>query len=410
MHRTWLTGTALAAVLAATPALAQDDPRCDLSGAMASSETIAAIDTDANGEISREEYMTCLDANVADGERQSFVDAFDELDEDGDAVIVIADLELADGGTETATAQDAVPTKVAVTQPNAEVKVDQAAPTVSVDQANPKVAVQQAEPQVAVTQEEPKVSVSQPEPEVSVTQPEPTVEVQQDEAQVAIQQPKPQVQIDAPAPEVEVTQAKPNVTVEQHEPKVSVSQPEPEVSVETADPNVEVQSEEPKVVINQGEPEVVIEKISEADATVEDAATTEDTAAAEAAEGEMNVAANDAAPAAPTDAAATDDVVEAKETATIDIAAEELEGRTAVNNAGEEIGEIDEVVTQNASGDRYVVVSVGGFLGIGDKDIVFPMSDVSQDGETIVIDTSLTEDTLAEQEEYDESLYTEVDD
>lgn len=410
MHRNWFTGTALAALLAASPALAQteqDATLCALSGDTMSQSSVEAMDADGNGEISRDELTRCLDANVAEDDRQALLDEFDALDEDADAVIVIADLDMGTATTATATEVD-------VKQPEAEVAVNQPAPTVTVDQANPVVEVEQPEPEVAVNQREPEVQVSQPEPEVSVVQPEPAVEIQQDEAQVAVSQPEPRVEIDAPAPEVEVTQAQPNVTVEQHEPEVTVSQPEPEVNVETAEANVEVTSEEPKVVVEQGEPEVVIERVSGADPVVEQADASEAVIEGRAEAGQM---ASDQADAPMETAQA--DMTNAPETAesmtgTTDTASmlplRDLEGLTAVNAAGEEIGDVDEVVIENATGDPYVVISIGGFLGIGDRDLAFPATDVTLDGDMVRVATDLSEETLDDQPEYDESRFTEIDD
>ncbi|WP_075219543.1 PRC-barrel domain-containing protein [Acuticoccus yangtzensis] len=412
MHRNWFTGTALAALLAASPALAQteqDATLCALSGDTMSQSSVEAMDADGNGEISRDELTRCLDANVAEDERQALLDEFDALDEDSDAVIVIADLDMG-----TATATTATATEVDVKQPEAEVAVNQPAPTVTVDQANPVVEVEQPEPEVAVTQREPEVQVSQPEPEVSVVQPEPAVEIQQDEAQVAVSQPEPRVEIDAPAPEVEVTQAQPNVTVEQHEPEVTVSQPEPEVNVETAEANVEVTSEEPKVVVEQGEPEVVIERVSGADPVVEQAEADSEGADAaapiETAQAQMTEAPD--RPAATTaDTTAEAPAAMSATTATASaLPLTELEGVDAVNSAGEKIGDVDEVVIENATGETYIVISVGGFLGIGDKDLAFPVSDVTMDGDVVRVATDLNEETLKDQESYDESRFTEIDD
>ncbi|WP_226576391.1 PRC-barrel domain-containing protein [Acuticoccus sediminis] len=378
--------------MAATPALAQTTSPCSLEGG---APALAAIDKDGNGEITRDEYTACLDDNVADDQRQAALDAFDEMDDDDDDMIVIADLD-ASGGAQTTAAAG------------------------------------QEQPEVAVTQNAPKVNVEQAQPEVAVTQPAPEIEVQQPEAQVAIQQAEPRVVVDAPPPQVEVQQAKPKVTVKQNEPKVTVTQPEPKVTVETAKPNVEVKTAEPKVVVNQAKPEVVIEKVksddnvkvesASNDAADSDAADDADATAAmntEAGkagdEATAEVAQNDAMPrktdatepaAAPTGA----DVAAAKESAALDISAEEIEGVTATNNTGDDIGTIDELVIEKATGDRYVVVSVGGFLGIGDKDIAFPLSDVSMEGDRAVIDTDLSEDTLDDQAEYDESSFTEVKD
>lgn len=405
MYRTWLTGTALAAVLAAAPALAQDPNPCDLS---ADTANLATIDANGNGEIAHEEFLACLEANVDPDRREPLLIQFDDNANDDDVVVIAA------GGADSATADAAQAPEVAVSQPAAEVEVEQPAPSVRVDQAGPEVEVEQARPQVAVSQQAPEVQVEQAQPEVSVRQPEPTVEVEQPEAQVSIQQAQPRVEIDAPPPEVEVTQAKPNVTVNQYKPQVSVEQKDPVVSVETAEAEVQVESEEPKVVVEQAEPEVVIERVSAADANIQDAAEAPaetETALAESGD-ESAAPAGEPAPEQTATQTAEADGAAGQSAAAVAWPGgtpKSLEGETVVNAAGEDIGSVDEVVRESASGDLFVVVSVGGFLGIGDKDVVFPLSEVSIEDDRVVIATSLTEEALTEREEYDDSRYVEID-
>jgi sporulation protein YlmC with PRC-barrel domain len=59
--------------------------------------------------------------------------------------------------------------------------------------------------------------------------------------------------------------------------------------------------------------------------------------------------------------------------------ASELIGEKVVDQHGEEVGEIDEIVIDLNSGNaRAAVLSVGGFLGIGDKQVAVPMSDIGR--------------------------------
>lgn len=399
MSRHFLHGTALAVLVAAAPAAAQDANQCRL--AMAEPDAIVAnaraIDADADGTITEAEYNACLDTNsVAADQRQSFLDEFDGLVAGPERIILIADLE-----RDAPAQQEGQAAQIAVAQPAPDVNVVQPAPTVAVTPAAPQVAVDQAAPQVAVDQAEPQVSVEQAQPEVSVTQPEPQVEVQQGEAQVAITQPEAQIEVDAPAPAVEVQQAMPNVEVEQNAPQVSVDQLEPEVRVETAEANVDVMTEEPNVVINQAEPQVEIQRVigtgpaaPEAQAAAPDADATE----TQTAQADPTPPLAPAAPAQPTGQSAL----------AIAVPFDELEGATAYNEAGDEIGEINDVVRQTASGDLYVVVSAGGFLGLGDSDVVFPYGDVAMVDDRVVIATPLTADTVEEREDYDASAYEEA--
>ena len=80
MNRNWLTGTALAAVLAASPALAQDTASCLLEGEDVTQVSLTAIDANGDGEISRDEYRACLEANVNDETaREANLATFDEM-------------------------------------------------------------------------------------------------------------------------------------------------------------------------------------------------------------------------------------------------------------------------------------------------------------------------------------------
>ncbi len=395
MTRNLLGGTALIAILSVTPAVAQDDMRALMFADEAQMNArVAEMDTDKDGSISMDEYNAYLVAvPVAEADRETYVADFEALDTDSDGILIVTELEagMATDGAEGTAA------KVDVTQPEAQVSVTQPAADVNVQQGNATVAVSQPEPEVAVTQKEPEVSVNQAEPTVSVNQPEPEVSVEQGEATVAIEQPEAQVAVDAPAPEVEVRQATPDVQVTQKEPTVSVQQPEPEVSVETQEAEVAVTTEDPNVVIEQGEPEVVIQKVTSVDGTTEAAETDTDTAMENAAESTGTAMET----AAATTAAATTATVNA-------VAFDDLDGEDAYNNMDQEIGEITDIVMEKTTGDIYVVVSAGGFLGLGDADVVFPYERVSVAGDKVMIDTNMSEENLEDRNDYQEDLYEDV--
>ncbi|MCF3932188.1 PRC-barrel domain-containing protein [Acuticoccus sp. M5D2P5] len=412
MARNWLSGTALAVLLVASPAIAQDQPVCALSGANADgslAERIGQIDANGDGEITLAEFEACLaDNNVAEADRATYLAEFDNLDANADKILLIAELE----APQTADANMGG-------QPEGRVEVTQQAAEVQVSETAPEVTVEEAAPRIAVDQKAPEVEVSQPQPEVSVQQPEPEVTVEQDEPQVAINQPEPQISVDAPPPQVEVHQADPEVRVEQTEPRVSVEQPDPVVNIEKAEPTVEVETEEPKVVVNQAEPEIIIQKVTEADAggdVAENAATEATEAntdamaqADQAATAEADTAAADEAAPAQTAAAESAEPTDAG-AATAGVPFDELDGADAYNANGDELGRINQVVMRQGTSDLYVVVAAGGFLGIGQSEIVFPYEDVSIVDDEVVIDTPLTKDTIEDREDYEEELYVEVPD
>ena len=79
---------------------------------------------------------------------------------------------------------------------------------------------------------------------------------------------------------------------------------------------------------------------------------------------------------------------------------------TEVQNAeGETVAEIVDLVKEQGAEDLYAVLSVGGFLGIGDKKVVVPLEelDVGQEGEIIM--ANVTEDQLRDMPEYNEEGY-----
>jgi len=70
---------------------------------------------------------------------------------------------------------------------------------------------------------------------------------------------------------------------------------------------------------------------------------------------------------------------------------------TKVRNANKEsIGKINEIYVDKDSKITVVVISVGGFLGVGSKDVGVKWSDLTfgQEDTSVVLTTSLTQDAL----------------
>ena len=85
-----------------------------------------------------------------------------------------------------------------------------------------------------------------------------------------------------------------------------------------------------------------------------------------------------------------------------DMAASALIG-TKVRNANKEsIGKIDEIYLDKDAKVTDVVISVGGFLGVGSKDVAVKWSDLkfSRDDKSIVIMTNWTKDSLKAMPDY----------
>ena len=79
---------------------------------------------------------------------------------------------------------------------------------------------------------------------------------------------------------------------------------------------------------------------------------------------------------------------------------------TEVQNAeGETVAEIVDLVKEQGAEDLYAVLSVGGFLGIGDKKVVVPLEELDVDQQGEIIMANVTEDQLRDMPEYNEEGY-----
>lgn len=68
-------------------------------------------------------------------------------------------------------------------------------------------------------------------------------------------------------------------------------------------------------------------------------------------------------------------------------------GSSVVNEAGDTVGKVDEIIVGPDGKAPFVVLSVGGFLGMGDKLIALPYEQMKTDGKKIVL-PGATKDSL----------------
>jgi sporulation protein YlmC with PRC-barrel domain len=73
-----------------------------------------------------------------------------------------------------------------------------------------------------------------------------------------------------------------------------------------------------------------------------------------------------------------------------------LVGSKVYNNANENIGSIEDIILKADGAMDEVVLSVGGFLGIGDKYVAVPFSDLKlrRDGSSLKIMSNGTKESL----------------
>lgn len=88
----------------------------------------------------------------------------------------------------------------------------------------------------------------------------------------------------------------------------------------------------------------------------------------------------------------------------------EFDGIHVVNNTGDKIGEIQSIVKDKANGRLQAVVEVGGFLGIGEKEVTIPVDQLRVRGEGLLAPVASTEDELKARAEYKEDMYAELPD
>ncbi|SFP91491.1 PRC-barrel domain-containing protein [Tranquillimonas alkanivorans] len=265
--------------------------------------------------------------------------------------------------------------KVTVDVPDPQVSVSQNAPEVTVEQPEPTITVTQSKPDVMVEQQAPVVTVEQAQPTVSVDIPEPVVTIQMPEPDVNVAQQQPNVQVQQPEPVVRFERPEPNIVIEDAEAQVRVSEAEAQVNVTTAD--------QAQVAIDQGEPNVDMRTAGDADVTVSqaDAKVRVEPAeganvAVEQAEADVNVVEEEQTAEISRDQQVQTEAEMAAADGFVIIAIEdldpvEIEGTGVYDRTGDRIGEIERVMSDE------LIIEVGGFLGLGEKEVALPKDRVS---------------------------------
>jgi sporulation protein YlmC with PRC-barrel domain len=80
---------------------------------------------------------------------------------------------------------------------------------------------------------------------------------------------------------------------------------------------------------------------------------------------------------------------------------EEMVGKSVYNSAGDRVGEIDRIVVNRSSRATGAVVGVGGFMGVGEKQVVVPLDRMRMQGDRIVV-PNLTKDSVGTMQSYQE--------
>ncbi len=81
----------------------------------------------------------------------------------------------------------------------------------------------------------------------------------------------------------------------------------------------------------------------------------------------------------------------------------EVLGAPVVNDKGDEVGEIKDVVMKDKA--YYAVLGVGGFLGIGDKDVAIPLDELKLGEDEAYLMSAQTEEQLEAMPAYEATQY-----
>ena len=66
-------------------------------------------------------------------------------------------------------------------------------------------------------------------------------------------------------------------------------------------------------------------------------------------------------------------------------AKKDIMGKTVYNDNNEKIGDVNDVIFSRTNSASFVVVGVGGFLGMGEHDVAVPLSRIKHDNDKLIL-------------------------
>lgn len=334
--------------------------------------------------------------------------------------------------------------EVTVEQTAPDIQVEQRAPEVRVDPGQPTVTVEQAQPTVRVEMQPPRITIDMPKPRILVEMPDPTVDVEMQQPRVTVQQDDPQVSVEQGEPELRVDeqsipaqqdgdQDQAQVQLESEEPVVELEQAgQADVQVSESRPNVRYNAAEPQIEVSEGgEPEISFNQPGEAEVefrqmSAEETQQMADEARQQQASAEQQRGqqpAEQQAQAQPTEQQPEQDAAQDDRYAVManrpddettgeaagevsSLSVQNLLDMTVIGADGDAIGDVEDVVFRE--GENYVIVSHGGFLGLGEQQIALPMSDMRISGDELVM-PALTADEAENMEDVSASDFQRME-
>lgn len=242
------------------------------------------------------------------------------------------------------------------------------------------VTVQEQPGKIIVQKQPPEVTVRQQPPQVTVVQPNPQVNVQPAEPQVQVQtQGQPQVQ-------VEKSQEKPKVTVVQPDQQGSGGR----LSFQQLDKDSSgfLTPQELKDVPQLGQNWQQYD--TDKNGRIEQA----EFAAFQSSSGSQGGEPAGSSPPAQGQSGGAAGPQGALDPSLRSLTAEQLTRKDVYNQQGEQIGEVESLVSDVRSNRLHAVVAGGGFLGIGEERMAVALDQLRMDNDRLVLKTPMTEDQL----------------
>lgn len=87
-----------------------------------------------------------------------------------------------------------------------------------------------------------------------------------------------------------------------------------------------------------------------------------------------------------------------------EMSAEQVIGKDVVNLRGEDVGEVEDIVLDQDKA-VFAVISVGGFLGMGDKNVAVPVKELKLGENDVIMMSETTEEQLENMPAYEQQAY-----
>jgi sporulation protein YlmC with PRC-barrel domain len=80
-------------------------------------------------------------------------------------------------------------------------------------------------------------------------------------------------------------------------------------------------------------------------------------------------------------------------------AKKDIIGKTVYNDNNEKIGDVNDVIFSRNNSASFVVIGVGGFLGMGEHDVAVPLSRIKHDNDKLIL-AGATKEALKKMPEF----------